>query len=882
MFLNWRRGAVGSSERKRAATRKKRSRTRRVQLERLEDRRLLAVTPWGALPNDTAEYMLGDVLVSVVLMESSDNRSYLNANSENWTPEAIQTAKQKVVEGMSWWEQTLAAQFPQANAPLEFHYDFTWADSPVVTDYEPIGLASSYFQYWIYDFLSEVGHADSGDFGQDIRAFNHAQRLTHDTDWGFTIFLVNDANDPDGMFAGGPHLRAFSYAGGQMVISPAARPASTLAHETGHMFWARDEYRGGGSYLDQRGYYNTQNVNAWDNPATGFVQAPSIMARDDATAVPPQMLITQAWTSHTSSESSLEMIGWQDSDGDGIFDVLDVPHLLQGGGYYDVASEMYWFRGTSTVQTMPNRNSAGTQSDITINRISRAEYRLDGGPWRTAATYAELHQQELNLSLAIPNDGPHTVEIRTVDDRTDVASNVFQGVTDRLASVLEPGINGFVWDDADGDGLYDAGERPLQGWTVQLIDAAGNPLTLSDGVDADPYADGTSLDRMNAAVSLTAIPLGSSAGVVAVSTSSASTGNRVLGYRDADGVTRKSVWDENISLRMDFTSPVAAVRLDAIGSGADQYARLEVFGADGGLLERVTTGALGSGQAETLSIQRPTADITYAIARSHGGSNILLDNLRFGPEAQTVTDRWGGYNLTSLAAGTYHVQALEPSEAEPLEQIHTVTLSEGEAMAAVDFAAQQVPISWQNPSEPVDVTGEGQISPLDALVLINYINQQDGDPSLPPPPLKPAPYYDVDGNGYVSAIDVLLVINRLNLAPDAGSQTIDVEAEGETGFGEGEAEWTLGLAASRPVASTLAVPSARSQTSSPAPPTRSAVRPVSADVHRQPVTVRASDAVFQQAATADRQRLQQSRRSEPDQAPWDELLGDVLGSQIVV
>ncbi len=44
------------------------------------------------------------------------------------------------------------------------------------------------------------------------------------------------------------------------------------------MFWARDEYAGGGSSADRRGYYNTQNLNAADNPAQGFVQQPSIMA----------------------------------------------------------------------------------------------------------------------------------------------------------------------------------------------------------------------------------------------------------------------------------------------------------------------------------------------------------------------------------------------------------------------------------------------------------------------------------------------------------------------------------------------------------------------------------------------------------------------------
>ena len=63
--------------------RKKSRPVRRLRVEWLEDRRLLAVTPFGALPQDTGEFMLGDVLVTVVLMESSENVSAVNPNTED-------------------------------------------------------------------------------------------------------------------------------------------------------------------------------------------------------------------------------------------------------------------------------------------------------------------------------------------------------------------------------------------------------------------------------------------------------------------------------------------------------------------------------------------------------------------------------------------------------------------------------------------------------------------------------------------------------------------------------------------------------------------------------------------------------------------------------
>ena len=71
----------------------------------------------------------------------------------------------------------------------------------------------------------------------DIRAFNNAQRLKHNADWAFTIFVANDYGDADGQFkSGGQFEQAFAFAGGRFLVTPSQRPASTFAHETGHIF----------------------------------------------------------------------------------------------------------------------------------------------------------------------------------------------------------------------------------------------------------------------------------------------------------------------------------------------------------------------------------------------------------------------------------------------------------------------------------------------------------------------------------------------------------------------------------------------------------------------------------------------------------------------
>ena len=68
--------------------------------------------------------------------------------------------------------------------------------------------------------------------------------------------------------------------------------------------------------------------------------------------------------------------------------------------------------------------------------------------------------------------------------------------------------------------------------------------------------------------------------------------------------------------------------------------------------------------------------------------------------------------------------------------------------------------AWQSPSRPLDVNDDGDVSPLDALVGINRINEV-GSGALPTP-ATPPPYYDTNGDGEHSPLDILVVINALN------------------------------------------------------------------------------------------------------------------------
>jgi hypothetical protein len=91
---------------------------------------------------------------------------------------------------------------------------------------------------------------------------------------------------------------------------------------------------------------------------------------------------------------------------------------------------------------------------------------------------------------------------------------------------------------------------------------------------------------------------------------------------------------------------------------------------------------------------------------------------------------------------------------------------------------------WQNPDIQFDVNGDGAVSPQDALIIINYLNNVGPGP-VPPDAVGP-PFLDVNGDDQVTANDVLLVINFLNAASgegegegDLGRFVVEADAEGE-------------------------------------------------------------------------------------------------------
>ncbi len=739
---------------------KKQKKFRKLAVESLESRRVMATLPYGAEGDDTGEFMLGRIAVTPVFLESDGT---IDANTENWTPGHINQVLNNIQTGLNWWTQLLATK--SSVHTLDWVIDTTYTTKLTPTPYEPISRTSNSYSLWVSKFLSDVGFAGSSILEDNIRAFNNSQREKLDTDWSFTIFVVNSQSDGDGSFApGGSFSRAFAFAGGLFEVVPSTRPASTYAHETGHMFWARDEYTGGGNYYQKRGYYNAQNTNAFDlNPAPNFQQELSIMSAGSTLQTSFDTLVT--------ADATLAQLGWKDSDRDGIFDVLDVPLLLEGTGRLNAATNTYRFVGRSSVQTLPNRNSSGAQHDITLNKIGRIEYRINNGAW---TTFSLPNQYTVNLDLNIPlgNSTTGHIEIRAIDPRIGITSNIFSGELGAAPdTTTKQGIQGFVWNDANRNNTWEADETGLAGMSVTIVNGSNQPVVFQTIVEPDNFQTGI-YNNTVLGVRLDTIGEDTTGSVGVFEDPNASTGVKIFKpYSLAAGNYVDAFRGNSQQLRARFDNPTSYVSIDAIAIADGTNIRLDAFAADGTLIKRFEQKGLINGQKITMQIGTDTAQIASVIARGFNNSYLKLDNLRFGPKNTSKTASDGSYSLPYLPAGPYNL-LVQPSDlgysfTSPSTGLQSVVLASSGVLSHIDFGLKREASPWQNQLLNEDVDNLGSVNPLDVLLLINEINR-NGSRALDGSGTTSPPYFDVNGDRSVGPLDVLQVINYINRMSSVG------------------------------------------------------------------------------------------------------------------
>ena len=328
----------------------------------------------GAGQYDTAAFMAGEIYVNVVLFESNGK---IDPDTENWSKAEIGKVVDHVKKACAWWEE----MWKRKNyiGKLHFTLGLDYADTPFRTSYEPVTHgAMRDDRLWIGEFLNSLGY--TGDKNRMLYQYTNDTIEKHKADFAFSIFIVKADNDPDHYFA--DSFRSYAW-GSQArgcsdtyILTAYSRSydwysTQSFAHEMAHIFGALDEYPGQGRYTDIGGYYGVQNTNAPDGNPNRNAIVPSLMNGSVSSAV----------QNYTSSPQSLEMIGWRDSDGDRIIDVLDAPiDVTDFSSKMNLSDPTYEFTGTFTARKVPNHNNTKA---ITVNSVDRLLYRNgESGEWK--------------------------------------------------------------------------------------------------------------------------------------------------------------------------------------------------------------------------------------------------------------------------------------------------------------------------------------------------------------------------------------------------------------------------------------------------------------------------------------------------------------------
>jgi hypothetical protein len=161
----------------------------------------------------------------------------------------------------------------------------------------------------------------------------------------------------------------------------------------------------------------------------------------------------------------------------------------------------------------------------------------------------------------------------------------------------------------------------------------------------------------------------------------------------------------------------------------------------------------GSSAVATVSRSNTNVDVPLTV-------DIAIDDITEATVPESVTIPTGQHSAS------FGIDALDDGLDDGI-QAALLTASAG-LYDAADVAFEVTDPLWQNPVNPVDVDADGHVVALDALLIINELNETGTRLLQVPTAQIVPPFLDVDSDGYVSPTDALLVINVLNGPLDSG------------------------------------------------------------------------------------------------------------------
>ena len=202
----------------------------------------------------------------------------------------------------------------------------------------------------------------------------------------------------------------------------------------------------------------------------------------------------------------------------------------------------------------------------------------------------------------------------------------------------------------------------------------------------------------------------------------------------------------------------------------------------------------------TMTVMRAAGDIAYIIAYGHNNSSVVLDSLVWGPTTKATTNSDGIYSVGYLPDGTYrlHIEARDGYVVTtPADGYATVSVSGGQMIGSANFGIASNGTPPLHPfhnlanSFNVDNDSGSIVSPVDALIVINYLNahvEAEGEIAAGDNPASTG-FIDVDDDGMCTPIDALMVINYINAhSGGEGEATRNGAMAGSYSAGSGQAE----------------------------------------------------------------------------------------------
>ncbi|HEY73552.1 MAG: hypothetical protein DRJ03_20720 [Chloroflexi bacterium] len=384
-------------------------------LPSVSGRMLLGASAASVTPGyyQTSEYMAGSVAVGVVLVESDGST---DPSTEDWTSAEKQQVFDEIVTGLNWWAEM------EPRAHISFVYDDHFSN-PLPTSVEPISRPYSDQKYWIADAMSEMGYDASFYFTQ-VRDYNNDLRAAYQTDWAFTIFVVDSSADGDNRFS--DNYFAYAYLGGPFTVMTYGNNGygshnmdAVIAHETGHIFHALDQYYSAHQPCTRSaGYLGVENQNSLYGDCTSNEN--SIMRG----GISPYG--AKAIDSYAAGQ-----VGWRDSDGDDILDPLDTDLPINITSV-SVVNDSVTVTGATEIIPYPSPSRAS----VTINTLARVQYRFNEGDWQQATAddgAFDGTSESYHFTASLP-PGLYTLEVVAVDS----AGNVSEANATETISILDP------------------------------------------------------------------------------------------------------------------------------------------------------------------------------------------------------------------------------------------------------------------------------------------------------------------------------------------------------------------------------------------------------------------------------------------------------------